>query len=418
MRHYDVTVVGGGASSVFFLHAYLSRDVEARSVLWVRASGSVGVAYDTPCESHLLNVPAERMGIDSADAQGFHHWLTQVRASARTTPQDFVPRKWYGDYLRSRVSQLAQSPMLEIVDSEVVCCDEFSSKPLHWRITLKDGSVVHSEKLLLAVGAGSTRREEDPWRWLMQAISDGEPIKQLSSVKIIGSGLTALDMVLALRDVGYRGQIEVFSRSGRWSAAHEKTISLEESVKRELVARLMAQRSVRHYVATIRLYAQRYPWRAVLDAIRSDTPALWRALPIADQQRVMRHLFDLWNRHRHRAPPQALERVLRDEKVRLIRSRVDSDVLARAGRSDAQGELVLDCRGLRLGDPSVYPAFVTGLVASGHLVVADNGMGLSGAHPSRLEIIGALSFGNDFECTAVPELRARAADIADRWLRG
>jgi hypothetical protein len=79
--------------------------------------------------------------------------------------------------------------------------------------------------------------------------------------------------------------------------------------------------------------------------------------------------------------------------------------------------LVLDCRGLRLGDPSVYPAFVAGLVVSRHLEVAGNGMGLSAADPSRLEVIGAFRFGNDFECTAVPELRSRAVDIADRWLR-
>lgn len=418
MRHYDVTVVGGGASSVFFLQAYLSRSVEIRSVLWVRPSESVGVAYDTPCESHLLNVPAVRMGVDPADVQGFHHWLTQAQASARTAPHDFVPRKWYGDYLRSYVSQLAQSPMLMTVDSEVVRCDELASQPPRWRITLKDGTVAQSDKLLLAVGAGSARHVEDPWRWLMRAVSDGESFEALSAVKIIGSGLTALDMILALRDGGYRGQVEVFSRSGRWSAAHETTIVLPESVKRELVAKLMEQRSARHYVATIRRYARSHPWRAVLDSLRGDTPALWRALPQAEQQRVMRHLFDLWNRHRHRAPPQALERVLRDEKVRLIRSRVGSDVLNCAGRVGAQGELVLDCRGLRLGDPAVYPAFVTGLVASRHLEVAGNGMGLSSADPSHLELIGALRFGNEFECTAVPELRARAVDIADRWLRG
>lgn len=417
VRRYDVTVVGGGASSVFFLHSYLSRNVKARSVLWVRASEGVGVAYDTPCESHLLNVPAERMGIDPADARGFHRWLTQVRGIAEVTPQDFVPRKWYGDYLRSCASQLLQSSTLEIVSSEVVSCDELSAQPPSWQITLKNGTVAQSDKVLLAVGAGSSRHIGDPWGWLMQAASQGESFESLSSVKIIGSGLTALDMVLALRDGGYRGPVEVLSRSGQWSAAHHQTTPLDDSVKRELVAALRAEHSARHYLATLRRYTQSYPWRAVLDAIRSETPMLWRSLPKAEQRRVMRHLFDLWNRHRHRAPPQALERVLRDEKVRVIRARADSDVLSRAGRIDAHGELVLDCRGLRLGDPSVYPAFVTDLVASRHLEVAGNGMGLSAADPSRLEIIGALRFGNDFECTAVPELRSRAVDIADRWLR-
>lgn len=417
MRRYDVTVIGGGASSVFFLHAYLRRSVEARSVLWVRASAGVGVAYDTPCESHLLNVPAERMGIDPADARGFHRWLTQTRPSAAIAPQDFVPRKWYGDYLRSCVSQLTQSPTLDIVNSEVVGCEELSAQSSSWQISFKSGAVAQSEKVLVAVGAGSPRDVEDPWRWLIQTAPDGGRFESLSFVKIIGSGLTALDMVLALRDGGYRGQIEVLSRSGHWSAAHHPSTPLDDSVKGELVATMMAELSVRHYLMTLRRYAQSHPWRAVLDSIRSDTPALWRALPRAEQQRLMRHLFDLWNRHRHRAPPQALERVLRDEKVRLIRARADADVLSRAGRRNAQGELVLDCRGLRLGDPSMHPAFVTGLVANRHLEVTGNRMGVSAADPSRLEVIGALRFGDDFECTAVPELRARAADIADRWLR-
>jgi uncharacterized NAD(P)/FAD-binding protein YdhS len=72
-----VIVCGGGASAVLFVHALSKRKQTPLDVTIVeqRERAGHGLAYSTPCESHLLNVPVDRMSIDGEEPRHFLRWL-------------------------------------------------------------------------------------------------------------------------------------------------------------------------------------------------------------------------------------------------------------------------------------------------------------------------------------------------------
>src|SRR5690349_3817481 len=93
-RAADVVVVGGGYSGTMLAAELARRGVSA---IVVERSGREGrgTAYSTPEDAHLLNVVAAKMGA----------WADQPEHFAKTVegegyhPDDFVPRRRYGEYL-------------------------------------------------------------------------------------------------------------------------------------------------------------------------------------------------------------------------------------------------------------------------------------------------------------------------------
>ena len=95
-----IAIIGGGAAGTLTA-VHLMREPgpgETEIVLIDRAGAfGPGVAYATREPSHLLNVPAVRMGGIAGEPEHFHDWLRQ--RGHQTGPAAFVPRGYFGDYL-------------------------------------------------------------------------------------------------------------------------------------------------------------------------------------------------------------------------------------------------------------------------------------------------------------------------------
>ncbi len=121
-----------------------------------------GLAYGRAEEHHRLNSPAGKMSISATDDAAFLRYLDEVgwrdvdgsAAGAGT----FVPRRVFGDYVQAEFDRLSANPEtdVEFVQGEVVGVDEASdsgvSAPAPVTVTLADGSTLHADRVVLALG--------------------------------------------------------------------------------------------------------------------------------------------------------------------------------------------------------------------------------------------------------------------------
>src|SRR5690606_9354049 len=66
-------------------------------------------------------------------------------------------------------------------------------------------------------------------------------------------------------------------------------------------------------------------WRQAIDAVRPVTLDIWRALPIVEQRRALRHAYRHWEVRRHRMAPQvarAIAALRADGRLSVLRGRV------------------------------------------------------------------------------------------------
>lgn len=105
-----ITIIGGGASGTL-LAANLLRAAGERplEVNMVEKNATIGrgVAYSTPDDIHLLNVPAAKMSAFPDEADHFLGWLE--RSGYHYGATAFVPRRIFGEYLNAVIHDARES---------------------------------------------------------------------------------------------------------------------------------------------------------------------------------------------------------------------------------------------------------------------------------------------------------------------
>jgi len=417
-----LAIVGGGVAGLMGCQQALAQ-LKFKHILWFRAEpNSLGTAYDTRCALHLLNVPAGRMGLDPAAPSGFFDYLESAQLG-RWQPGDFVPRMQFAAYMQANIAAL------ECRVQQIHQLAERAEKTPHgWRIGTATQTFA-ADALLLAPGfpiaqlpngSASLPKVFEAWRWFSEIATTASVSKLGDRVLLVGSGLTAVDMVLGLRAHGYSGQIDVVSSSGRWPLPHEHTEPLSELQLAPLLADLYACTAPAAVIAALRRAAAALPWRAVLDALRPHTNSLWMSYSPALRTRIVRRAFSFWSQHRHRVPPQTLAAVLADQRVSLRKGRVkvQSGCVTVNDIPQPVGQLTLFCVGARFSDGIGADPLLDPLRHQGFLEANALNLGLVPVGNFGLALIGARRFGELFETVAVPELRQQAAQAIEMLSKG
>ncbi|MDB5097050.1 MAG: Hydroxyacylglutathione hydrolase [Cyanobacteria bacterium RYN_339] len=419
MNAPTIAVIGGGFSGTMVAYHLLRQPGGPRRVVLIERQPPAGrgVAYGTPHEQHLLNVPAGRMGADPGDPDGFLRFLGDAQ------PGDFVPRRRYGEYLAALLAD-ARRPETwpEGSDLEVWADDAIGLTPGR-EVVLAHRPPLAADAVVLALGHFPPAHPlvlppdrpyvGDPW--------SARALAPAGEVLLVGAGLTAIDLALALGDA----RVHFLSRSGRLPRPHGQAtpVDLGELPTTTALALLTA----------VRGHLQDKDWRAVFDALRPRTQALWSALPAAERQRLIRHARSFWEPHRHRLAPQVASQV--EQRLASGQWQVHAGRLAdlqadgtatirpRGGGEpyDLHVNRVVNCAGpegdaRRLNDPLVVELLARGLAkpdliglltdAAGALV------GRDGRASTWLYTLGPLRKGQLWETTAVPELRVQALELA------
>ncbi|MET0380186.1 MAG: FAD/NAD(P)-binding protein, partial [Spongiibacteraceae bacterium] len=415
-----------------------------------------GVAYGTAQDCHLLNVPAGRMSPLADDDAHFLNYLQ------RTHPEIdggyFAPRRRYGEYLHwlldnAERDSAGRHELLRVHDQAV----DIENTPSNAaRITLEGGNMVAANYVILASGVAGMRNPEiaaggeffsdlryiaDPW--LSCAL---DRIDARYPVLLVGTGLTAVDIVISLRQRGFLQPIHALSRHGLLPIAHRAShhplhIALPAALDDTAIGTRATLHILRRYVAEVNKSGT--DWRDVMVALRPLTAQLWHKLHRGERARFLRHCQAYWEVFRHRLPPSVateLSAMLRlgalqihagrIAEIRATADTVDIHFLPRKSRGQnavLRVGTVINCTGMSSNIRRSSAPLLQALQARGLIQSDAHGLGLllddnyapiaaNGTASNVLFYVGPLLKAQFWEATAVPELREHVQRLVDLLL--
>lgn len=441
MTAKHVVVIGAGFSGVATAAALARRKNGPRVTLIERGRFGPGLAYGAKDRAHLLNVRASNMSAYADKPEDFARWLNRKTGAEATA---FATRRRYGEYAETVLKRAQFARMFggfKRLQDEAVSCREGSG---WWEVNTASGKRLEANAIVLALGNQSVSHPSvftdagvdplTPWDAKgLQRVGRGD-------VLLIGAGLTMIDVALSLSGNARVKTIYALSRRGLTPRMHLDPPLPAPSTPLQLPQNLSD--ALHEFRREVRAMAERgEPWQLAVDRMRGVTPALWRALPLEAQQRFLRHLRVWWDVHRHRAAPEIAARaqglhesgrlrVLAGEIVAVSKAGKTIEVYHRQRGSMVRHRLevsaVVNCTGANPDLTRSTDVLVSQLIGEGVARPHPTGygfdldenarvIGTSGVAQPGIYAIGPITQGAFWESTAVPEIRAHAAAIAEQF---
>lgn len=439
MPRSDVAVVGAGFSGVLTALSLLEAarsDIRIHLVERAERFG-VGAAFGARQPDHLLNVRAMNMSADPDHPEDFAIWLA-ARRGGSADPFAFASRAEYGVYIQERLRRVVQThaaaDRLHLIGDEVLA---IHPERAGFRLSLALGRVMAVDKVVLATGnappsagvlpdprfAAHPAYFGSPWTpGAFAAIGEDDPLL------LLGAGLSMVDVMASLDAQGHRGEVLALSRRGLVPRRHAPVPAQGSHWERSSGESL--SESLRRFR---RDAAGSGEWRELFDVLRGQTQAHWRAMPLVERARFLRHLRPWWDVHRHRLAPIMADRLeaWRADRLAIVAGRLEGltdrgDGVVAAWRSRGARatetrwvRFVINCTGPD-GDPRQNPLPLMRQLLRDGLVRPDAlGLGLDvnedgrlisadGQAQQNLFAVGPVARGALWEVTAVPDIRVAA----------
>jgi uncharacterized NAD(P)/FAD-binding protein YdhS len=453
-RRPTIAIVGGGFSGSAAAYHLAADEANAGILVFEpRDRLGAGLAYGGTDPTHRINVPAARMSLLPSDETHFARWLETSGAlasdrDALSGSEAFPTRPTFGRYVEDALRPFLSAGRIVHVEDRVISVARTGRA---WTLGASRGESFRADLLVIATThpKPSIPPPLDAFRGDPRVIEDAladdalDAVEADDRVMIVGSGLTAVDIVSSLDGRGHRGRLTMVSRRGLRPRGHPSQtfppegdfVSSPARSATQLVANV--RRAVRHAITEGRT------WHSVLDGVRAQGDQIWNALDPQARKRIVRHLRPFWDVHRFRAAPQieaVLERKLADGSLELLR--------ARFGRADRIGrglavelldrrrgvatlrrfERVIIATGPAHGDILRAQPYLRQLEGAGLVALDATGLGLRTSRQGRAIgltgqpeatrfVAGPLARGTFGELMGLPQVATYARFIADELLR-
>lgn len=435
-----IVIIGAGAAgSILALH--LAKHSNLDIVLVDRAGAfGRGLAYSAQSPWHCLNVPAVKMGAWHADDPfRFMHWLgAHEQKPAEQFAAGYVPRALFGAWLASEVAGLERCGQAHTISAEVVDVDAVFS---HYRVYLGSGDVLIADAVALCQGNASERQlpHMPVHARVISSAWDFSVVRTIGaddSVSIVGTGASAVDLVLELLHRGHRGKITMVSPR---ALLPQEELLCSPHPDIAIPANGPLLRTLFSHVRDLAgsAFDHGFAWQSVMDALVRQADGIWARLSERERKQFMRHLKSYWMSFRHRADPAVLallRKAERDGQLVRFKGRVE-----RVAADDTQVSLHWHARGT--SQPPISSQWfvsATGpqervthctdrltvnLLKRGLAVPGPDELGFAvselGNLRSRADVqsnaffaLGLPTRGTFWEVTSVPAIRKRAAPLA------
>lgn len=436
----DTAIVGSGLAGTAVAGRLANTAGRAhRLLLFDSRTPGPGTPYECASERLLMNGPARAMSAISGEPRHLVDWLGSYCENA------LIPRNTYGRYLRAILDEtLRIRPAFSVVHSSIVDIEREGSlyvlRDSHGKeyraknVVLALGNLAPDDSFLPSRLCAHRGYIGDPWSFGATDIGDGD-------IALIGSGLTAFDIIALLDERGYAGRIHLVSR-------HALVPELENPLARGVDPATLALDTRTPYtlLRTLRRSAQEYSrgggdWRDVVESIRKISPEIWCRWDYRERRRFLRHLQPFWSVHRYRVPAQTLAaytRFAQGGRIERHRGRVRNarplpngkirlGVTSTQSNATLEASTVINCTGpnsdvSRSRDPLIRNLLRRGFIRADHLRLGIEAtfdlqpLNRSGFPQPHVYTLGAPLRGLFYETTAVPEIKEQASRIANMLL--
>lgn len=444
-----IAIVGGGFTGVSAAVQLVRRSPAPLAITLIEARERIGpgLAYATHDPDHRLNGPTWVHSVDPLDGGHFTRWceahgvFDHDPRARQPSGAAFVRRAVFGAYLEDQVRVHAQATpsgsTLHTVQARAIGALQRGAETV---VLTDQGQTIAADLLLLATG-NALPRLPAPLEPALAAHPgvienplDAERLRHIprsARVLVIGSGLTALDVVCTLERQGHAGGAVLLSRRGlrpRPQPPFSGPLPVPEG--RDNLDRvlgpapdwlLQAEPSARAWLRALRarVRAAGGHWYPDFDALRDTVWQLWLRLPLAQQQRFLRRLRPWYDVHRFRSPPPTeaiVNAAIASGRVQPLAARLRG--LRAEGRTlvaqlqaagadaphPARFDAVVNCTGLDVASRTAGNPLLRSLVAQGWLQPDAVGVGYAvdaqcrpigrdGAAREHLRLVGPPTLG-------------------------
>jgi len=433
-----VVIIGGGFSGACAAVQLVRRSAAALAITLVDPAERPGrgLAYSAVDPDHRLNAPTYVHSLIPDDAWHFSRWcqdqglLAADPEALRPDGSAYVRRADFGRYLEQTLQAHARWPATgSTIDHHRGTAVGLSAPGTPLAAHTAAGHALPADQVIIASGNPLPRLQPPfaPTLARHPAVIENPldtprlvTIPPGARVLLVGTGLTALDVLSTLVQRQHRGEMLAVSRRGQrprpqgpLPAALAQAQRLSDlsrlpgsavldrlagpapdflappAVPAELRAWL---RALRTRIAQAEAVGD--SWYIPFDALRDAVWQLWPTLPAAQQQRFLKKLRTWYDVHRFRSAPQNQDLVdraqaagrLRFQAARLHRVDAADDgpaiavTMTPAGAAAAQREVfdvVINCTGLDVVAGLAANPLLSSLVASGRLRRDACGIGLA-----------------------------------------
>lgn len=439
-------IIGGGFSGTMLAVQLLEQAKHQVKVFLINNTKDFGkgVAYGTKEPYHLLNVPTCKMSAYPDKPTHFTDWLkqqdlTKWQINKASIDSCFVPRVLFGQYIHE-IFQLtlenanSEKELIPIVDKTIGITLTNSKCTLQ----LEKQGTLSCDKVVLALGnppphdflkryheSSNQHYIHNPWQFDIKTIPNEDKIL------VIGTGLTAIDVLLSLKQKRHFGNITLLSRHGLLPQAHTQIQSPIDTLETNI-----APRSAFHQLHTQARKAK--DWRQVIDAQRPITQTLWSNWSNQEKRLFLRHIRAYWDIHRHRIAPeihQTITQLLSEPQNNCIAARIQNIQTQKNGfsvqiikRKNHFSETIdcdwlINCTGPNHDYKSLDNPLVQSLFSQGAIQCDRLKLGLhtettgalidqDGKTSDKLFTIGPPLKSALWEIIAVPDIRVKAKELA------
>ncbi|GGN85433.1 hypothetical protein GCM10010112_65860 [Actinoplanes lobatus] len=199
------SLIAGGDPSGASIHLFEPRD-----------ELGAGVAYSTPEDCHLLNMRAVTMSLRPDDPMHFLRWMRE--RPDRPESEEYVPRRLFAAYLREHLDaavRAARAARIRVHVHHAVVSDCREENGLVHVIAGVDHFALDYAVLCLGDLPSTDYLEFCKLPTYVHSVWQGSGLRQIppdARVGVIGTSLTAVDVLLSLGEQGHRGPVTAVAR--------------------------------------------------------------------------------------------------------------------------------------------------------------------------------------------------------------